>query len=248
MAGVEGRVALVTGAAQGIGRAIALMLAQGGATVAVVDILEDKLAGVVEEISKNGGKAAAFKMNVTDEENIKQVFKDVIAKFGKLEILINNAGIARDQLLMRMKRQDWDLVININLTGVFLCTQAAVPTMLKQRWGRIVNIASIFGQMGQGGQANYSASKAGVIGLTMATAREVASRNITVNAIAPGFIETAMTQALAPELREAMFKMIPMGRPGHDVDVANAVRFLASEEANYITGHVLKVNGGMLMA
>jgi 3-oxoacyl-[acyl-carrier protein] reductase len=248
MPGVEGRVALVTGAAQGIGRAIALMLAQGGATVAVVDILEDKLAGVVDEITKTGGNAAAFKMNVTDEENVKQVFKDVVAKFGKLEILVNNAGIARDQLLMRMKRQDWDLVININLTGVFLCTQAAVPTMLKQRWGRIVNIASIFGQMGQGGQANYSASKAGVIGLTMATAREVASRNITVNAIAPGFIETAMTQALAPELREAMFKMIPMGRPGHDVDVANAVRFLASEEANYITGHVLKVNGGMLMA
>jgi 3-oxoacyl-[acyl-carrier protein] reductase len=248
MPGVEGRVALVTGAAQGIGRAIALLLAQGGATVAVVDILEDKLAGVVEEITKNGGKAAAFKMNVTDEENVKKVFKDVVAEFGKLEVLINNAGIARDQLLMRMKRQDWDLVININLTGVFLCTQAALPTMVKQRWGRIVNIASIFGQMGQGGQANYSASKAGVIGLTMATAREVASRNITVNAIAPGFIETAMTQALAPELREAMFKMIPMGRPGHDVDVANAVRFLASEEANYITGHVLKVNGGMLMA
>jgi 3-oxoacyl-[acyl-carrier protein] reductase len=248
MPGVESRVALVTGAAQGIGRAIALMLAQGGATVAVVDILEDKLAAVVEEITKSGGSAAAFKMNVTDEENVKQVFKDVVAKFGKIEILVNNAGIARDQLLMRMKRQDWDLVININLTGVFLCTQAAVPTMLKQRWGRIVNIASIFGQMGQGGQANYSASKAGVIGLTMATAREVASRNITVNAIAPGFIETAMTQALAPELREAMFKMIPMGRPGHDVDVANAVRFLASEEANYITGHVLKVNGGMLMA
>jgi 3-oxoacyl-[acyl-carrier protein] reductase len=223
------------------------MLAQGGATVAVVDVAEDKLGGVVDEITRAGGKAAAFKMNVADEDNVKQVFKDVVAQLGKLEILVNNAGVARDQLLMRMKRADWDLVIGINLTGVFLCSQAAVPTMLKQRWGRIVNIASIFGQMGQGGQVNYSASKAGVIGLTMATAREVASRSITVNAIAPGFIETAMTQALSQELRETMFKQIPLGRPGHDVDVANAVRFLASEEANYITGHVLKVNGGMLM-
>ncbi len=247
MPGVEGRVALVTGAAQGIGRAIALNLAQGGATLAVVDIMEDKLGAVVEEITRAGGQAAAFKMNVADEDNVKQVFKDVAAKFGRLEILVNNAGITRDQLLMRMKRQDWDLVIGINLTGVFLCTQAVLPTMLKQRWGRIVNIASIFGQMGQAGQANYSASKAGVIGLTMATAREVASRSITVNAIAPGFIETAMTQALAPELREAMFKQIPLGRPGMPEDIANAVRFLASEEANYITGNVIKVNGGMLM-
>lgn len=247
MAGVEGRVALVTGAAQGIGRAIAMNLAQGGATVAVVDISEDKLAGVVQEITSQGGKAAAFKMNVADEDNVKQVFKEVVAQLGKLEILINNAGIARDQLIMRMKRSDWDLVLSINLTGVYLCTQAALPTMIKQRWGRIVNIASIFGQTGQGGQANYSASKAGVIGLTMATAREVASRSITANAVAPGFIETAMTQALAPELRETMFKQIPLGRPGYDFDVANAVRFLASEEANYITGNVIKVNGGMLM-
>jgi 3-oxoacyl-[acyl-carrier protein] reductase len=247
MPGVEGRVALVTGAAQGIGRAIALNLAQNGAAVAVVDIMEDKLDGVVNEITAAGGKAAAFKMNVADEDNVKEAIKEVVAKFGKLEILVNNAGIARDQLLMRMKRADWDLVIGINLTGVFLCTQAVLPTMLKQRWGRIVNIASIFGQMGQGGQANYSASKAGVIGLTMSTAREVASRNITANAIAPGFIETAMTQALSQELRETMFKQIPMGRPGLDIDVANAVRFLASEEANYITGNVIKVNGGMLM-
>lgn len=247
MPGVEGRVAVVTGAAQGIGRAIAKMLAQGGSTVAVVDIMEDKLGAVVEEIASAGGQAAAFKMNVAEEDSVKQVIKEIAAKFGKLEILVNNAGIARDQLLMRMKRADWDLVLSINLTGVFLCTQNVLPTMLKQRWGRIINIASIFGQMGQAGQANYSASKAGVIGLTMATAREVASRNITANAIAPGFIETAMTQALAPELRESMFKLIPMGRPGLDLDVANAVRFLASEEANYITGNVIKVNGGMLM-
>ncbi len=247
MPGVEGRIALVTGAAQGIGRAIAVTLAKAGAVVAVADIAEDKLAGVVEEITAAGGQAAGFKMNVADEDSVKQAIKDVAAKFGKLEILVNNAGITRDQLMMRMKRQDWDLVISINLTGVFLCTQAAVPVMLKQRWGRIINIASINGQQGQAGQANYSASKAGVIGLTMATAREVASRNITANAIAPGFIETAMTQALTPELREAMCKQIPLGRPGLDIDVANAVKFLASEEANYITGNVIKVNGGMLM-
>ena len=247
MPGVEGRVALVTGAAQGIGRAIAVTLAKAGAVVAVADIAEDKLTAVVEEITAAGGQAAGFKMNVADEDSVKQAIKDVAAKFGKLEILVNNAGITRDQLMMRMKRQDWDLVISINLTGVFLCTQAAVPVMLKQRWGRIINIASINGQQGQAGQANYSASKAGVIGLTMATAREVASRSITANAIAPGFIETAMTQALTPELREAMCKQIPLGRPGLDIDVANAVKFLASEEANYITGNVIKVNGGMLM-
>ncbi len=247
MAGVEGRVAVVTGAAQGIGRTIALTLAKGGATLALVDVLEDKLAGVAEEITSSGGHAAAFKMNVTDEDNIKQVFKQIVEKFGRLEILVNNAGITRDQLMMRMKRNDWDLVISINLTGVFLCTQAAVPTMLKQRWGRIVNISSINGQMGQAGQANYSASKAGVIGLTMATAREVAPRGITANAVAPGYIETPMTQVLSEELKDAMLKMVPLGRVGTPQDVANAVCFLASEESSYITGQVLKVNGGMLM-
>ncbi len=247
MAGVQGRVALVTGAAQGIGRTIALTLAGDGATVAVVDILEDKLAGVVDEIKAAGGQAAAFKMNVTDEDNIKQVLKQVVEQFGRLEILVNNAGVTRDQLMMRMKRADWDLVIGINLTGVFLCTQAAVPTMLKQRWGRIVNISSINGQMGQAGQANYSASKAGVIGLTKATAREVAPRGITANAVAPGYIETPMTEVLSAELKETMLKMVPLGRIGTPQDVANAVRFLASEEAGYITGQVLGVNGGMLM-
>jgi 3-oxoacyl-[acyl-carrier protein] reductase len=186
-------------------------------------------------------------MNVTDEDNVKQTFKAVVEKFGRLEILVNNAGITRDQLLMRMKRADWDLVLSINLTGIFLCTQAAMPPMLKQRWGRIVNISSVNGQQGQAGQANYSASKAGVIGLTLATAREVASRNVTVNAVAPGFIETAMTQVLAPELRESMLKSIPLGRAGTPQDIANAVFFLASEESGYITGHVIKVNGGMLM-
>ncbi len=247
MPGVEGRVALVTGAAQGIGRAIALGLAKGGATVAVVDIAEDKLAGVVGEIASAGGQAAAFKMNVADEDNVKQVFKDILARFGKVEILVNNAGITRDNLLMRMKRAEWDSVLAINLTAAFLLTQAAVTPMLKQRWGRIINIASVNGQMGAPGQANYSASKAGVIGLTMAVAREVASRSITCNAVAPGFIETAMTATLPPELKESMLKAIPLGRTGQDTDVANAVCFLASEEAGYITGHVLNVNGGLLM-
>lgn len=247
MAGLQGRVALVTGSAQGIGRATALTLAREGATIAVADILEDKIPAVVEEITSAGGQAAGFKMNVAEEESVKQAFKDIVAKFGKLDILVNNAGVARDQLMMRMKRSDWDLVVAINLTGPYLCMQQALPGMIKQRWGRIVNIASVFGQMGQGGQCNYSASKAGVIGLTMSIAREVASRNITVNAVAPGFIETAMTRALPQEMRENLIKMIPLGRVGADQDVANCVKFLASEDAGYITGHVLKVNGGILM-
>ncbi len=247
MAALQGRVALVTGSAQGIGRATALTLAREGATIAVADILEDKIPGVVEEITSLGSQAAGFKMNVADEESVKQAFKDILAKFGKLDILVNNAGIARDQLMMRMKRSDWDLVVAINLTGPYLCMQQALPVMIKQRWGRIINIASIFGQMGQAGQCNYSASKAGLIGLTMSIAREVASRNITVNAVAPGFIETAMTRALPQEMRDNLIKMIPLGRVGADQDVANCVKFLASEDAGYITGLVLKVNGGILM-
>ena len=247
MGGVNGRVALVTGSAQGIGRAIALTLARDGASVVVADILEDKIPAVVNEITGTGGQAVGFKMNVADEESVKAAFKEVVAKFGKLDILVNNAGIARDQLMMRMKRADWDLVVAINLTGPYLCMQQALGGMVRQHWGRIVNIASVFGQMGQGGQCNYSASKAGLIGLTMSIAREVASRNVTVNAVAPGFIETAMTAALPQEMRDSLVKMIPLGRVGADQDVANAVRFLASEEAGYITGHVLKVNGGILM-
>ena len=173
--------------------------------------------------------------------------KAVIARFGKLDILVNNAGITRDQLVMRMKRADWDDVIATNLTAPFLLTQAVIGSMLKQRWGRIINITSIFGQIGQAGQANYSSSKAGLIGLTMAVAREVGSRNITVNAVAPGFIETAMTEVLPAELKENILKNIPLGRAGSEMDVAHAVKFLASEEAGYITGHVLNVNGGILM-
>ncbi len=247
MAGVEGRIALVTGASQGIGRACAIALAQGGATVAVAARSEERLASVVKEIEHAAGKAAAFRMDVAKEDEIKAGIKEVIARFGKIEILVNNAGITRDQLVLRMKRADWDDVLNINLTGAHLCIQQSLSSMLKNRWGRIINISSVFGQMGQTGQANYAAAKAGLIGLTMAVAREVASRNITVNAVAPGFIETAMTSGLSAELKEQALKMIPLGRVGTDMDVANAVRFLASEEAGYITGQVLKVNGGMLM-
>jgi 3-oxoacyl-[acyl-carrier protein] reductase len=244
---LSGRVALVTGASQGIGRACALKFAASGAAVAVAARNEEKLRVLVSEITGRGGKAAAFPMDVADEEQIKAGFKEVLAQLGKVDILINNAGITRDQLVMRMKPADWDVVLNTNLTSAYLCIQQAIGSMLKQRWGRIINVTSIFGQIGQTGQANYASSKAGLIGLTMAIAREVASRNITCNAVAPGFIETAMTAGLADELKQNALKMIPLGRVGTADDVATAVAFLASEEASYITGHVLNVNGGMLM-
>jgi 3-oxoacyl-[acyl-carrier protein] reductase len=243
----SGRVALVTGASQGIGRACALRLAQSGAAVALAARNHDKLKEVLAEITAAGGKAAAFPMDVGDEEQIKSATKAAIAQFGKIDILVNNAGITRDQLVMRMKRADWDSVINTNLTSAYLCIQQVIGSMLKQRWGRIINVTSIFGQMGQAGQANYSASKAGLIGLTMAMAREVGSRNITCNAVAPGFIQTAMTSVLSDDFKQNALKMIPLGRIGSTEDVANAVSFLASEEAGYVTGHVLNVNGGMLM-
>ena len=244
---LAGRVALVTGASQGIGRACASALAQAGATVALAARNQEKLNEVVKAIETSSGKAAGFAMDVSDEEQIKSVTKAAIARFGKIDILINNAGITRDQLVMRMKRADWDSVINTNLTSAYLCIQQVIGSMLKQRWGRIVNVTSVFGQTGQAGQANYVSSKAGLIGLTMAIAREVASRNITCNAVAPGFIETAMTSGLGDDFKENAIKMIPLGRVGTPDDVARAVRFLSSEEASYITGHVLNVNGGMLM-
>src|SRR5713101_8299211 len=244
---LSGRVALVTGASQGIGRACALKLGQDGATLALAARSQEKLQELAKEIEAAGGKAAAFPLDVGDEEQIKSTFKAVLAQFGKIDILVNNAGITRDQLVMRMKRADWDSVLNTNLTSAYLCTQQAIGSMLKQRWGRIINVTSVFGQIGQAGQANYAASKAGLIGLTMAIAREVASRNITCNAVAPGFIETAMTSSLSDEIRQSALKTIPLGRVGSPVDVAGAVCFLASEEASYITGHVLNVNGGLLM-
>lgn len=244
---LSGRVALVTGASQGIGRACALKFAASGAAVAVAARNEEKLGVLVSEITASGGKAAAFAMDVSDEEQMKAGIKEVLAQLGKVDILVNNAGITRDQLVMRMKRADWDAVLNTNLTSAYLCIQQVIGSMLKQRWGRIINVSSVFGQIGQAGQANYASSKAGLIGLTMAIAREVASRNITCNAVAPGFIETAMTAGLAEDFKQNAVKMIPLGRVGTVDDVANAVAFLASDEASYVTGHVLNVNGGMLM-
>ena len=244
---LDGRVAFVTGASQGIGQACALALARAGASVAAAARNQQKLDELVAAIGAAGGKAAAFVVDVGDEEQVKAAVKSALTQFSKIDILVNNAGITRDQLVMRMKRADWDAVLNTNLTSAYLCIQQVIPSMLKQRWGRIINITSVFGQMGQAGQANYAASKAGLIGLTMAMAREVASRNITCNAIAPGFIETSMTAVLSEEFKQNAVKQIPLGRVGTPEDIANAVTFLASDAASYITGHVLNVNGGMLM-
>ncbi|MGC2637263.1 MAG: 3-oxoacyl-[acyl-carrier-protein] reductase [Acidobacteriaceae bacterium] len=244
---MEGRTALVTGASQGIGRACALALAAAGARVTLAARNEAKLNEVAAEIATAGGTAAVFTLDISSEDSIKACAKAALAHFGSVEILVNNAGITRDTLSLRMKRADWDDVIHTNLTGTFLMTQALLSPMLRARWGRIINISSVVGETGQAGQANYAASKAGLIGLTKSLARELASRNITVNAIAPGYIETAMTAVLDDKQRESMLTQIPLGRPGTDAEIAAAVRFLASEDAAYITGHVLDVNGGMYM-
>ncbi|MCU1297342.1 MAG: 3-oxoacyl-[acyl-carrier-protein] reductase [Acidobacteriaceae bacterium] len=244
---LSGRVAFVTGASQGIGRACAIKLAQSGATVALAARSQEKLEEVAQQIRTAAGNAAVFPLDVSNEEQIKTAFKSAIGQLGKIDILVNNAGVTRDQLVMRMKRADWDTVLNTNLTSAYLCIQQVISSMLKQRWGRIINITSVFGQTGQAGQANYASSKAGLIGLTMAIAREVGSRSITCNAVAPGLIETAMTSNLPSELKESALKNIPLGRNGTPEDVASAVAFLSSEEASYITGHVLNVNGGLLM-
>jgi 3-oxoacyl-[acyl-carrier protein] reductase len=247
MESLQGHVALVTGASQGIGRACALALAKAGATVALAARNEEKLKEVATEIESAGGKAVAFRLDVSSEEAIKSTVKEIAAQLGKIDILVNNAGVTRDGLLMRMKRADWDDVLATNLTAPFLLTQAVIGGMMKQRWGRIINITSIVGQVGGAGQANYASSKAGLIGFTLSVAREIASRNITVNAVAPGYIATAMTDALTEDQKKAITEQIPLGRQGTDADIANAVLFLASNEAGYITGHVLDVNGGMLM-
>src|SRR6266568_3895947 len=235
MESLQGHVALVTGASQGIGRACAVTLAKAGATIALAARNEEKLKDVAAQIEGEGGKAVAFRLDVSSGDAIKATVKEITAQLGKIDILVNNAGITKDNLLLRMKRADWDEVLTTNLSAPFLLTQAVIGGMLKQHWGRIINITSIVGEMGAAGQANYASSKAGLIGLTLSVAREVASRNITVNAVAPGYIATAMTA------------QIPLGRQGTDGDIANAVLFLASNEASYITGHVLDVNGGMLM-
>ena len=241
------RVALVTGASQGIGRAIALRLAAEGAHVALAARNQERLSEVAAEIAASGGTAHSFALDMANEESIKACAKAVIAHFGKIEILVNNAGITQDDLSLRMRRQKWDDVITTNLTGPFLLAQACISSMLKARWGRIINITSVVGETGQAGQANYAASKAGMVGLTKSLARELATRSITVNAVAPGYIATAMTEILTDEQKAAMASQIPLGRPGTDREIAAAVAFLASDDAAYITGHTLDVNGGMYM-
>jgi 3-oxoacyl-[acyl-carrier protein] reductase len=242
----EGRVALVTGASRGIGRAIAKALAERRATV-VGAAREDHARDVADELVAAGWKAEAASLDVTDAGSVTNTVASVLDRFGRLDILVNNAGITRDQLALRMKREDWDAVIATNLTAAFTCAQAVLKPMIKQRSGRIVNITSVVGQAGNAGQANYAASKAGLIGLTKALALEVASRNITVNAVAPGLIETDMTRAIAGGAHEEWTERIPLKRLGTAEDVAAAVVFLASDEAAYITGQVLSVNGGMYL-
>jgi len=241
------RVACVTGASRGIGREIAKQFAAGGIQVIVASNEEENNHKVVAEITEAGGRAVAQFLDLTQPDQIKDAFKQMIEAAGRIDILVNNAGITKDALAARMKKDAWDLVLQINLTGAFLCAQAVMPVMMKARWGRIINIASVVGQMGNVGQANYVSSKAGIIGLTKALARELAARNITVNAVAPGFIETDMTKVLPEQVREAMLQQIPLKRMGQPADVAAAVRFLASDEAAYITGQVIGVNGGMYM-
>jgi 3-oxoacyl-[acyl-carrier protein] reductase len=247
MFSLQGKVAFVTGASQGIGRATAIALASAGAHVVVAARNEEKLGEVVRQIESNGGRALAVKMDVADPEQIKAGIQQAAAKLGGLHILVNNAAITRDGLALRMKLDDWEMVLRTNLTGAHLCAQQVLGTMMKQRWGRIINITSVVAETGNAGQANYVAAKAGLIGLTRAIAQEMASRNITVNAIAPGFVSTPMTDPLPEKVKEEMKARIPLGRFGTDNDVAAAVIFLASEEAGYITGHVLDVNGGMYM-
>jgi 3-oxoacyl-[acyl-carrier protein] reductase len=241
------RVALVTGGSQGIGRACALVLAEAGADVAVCGRNVEKLNAVVQELQASGRRALALTVDVIDPVQVKAAFAECVKELGKLDILVNNAGVTKDTLLLRMKIEEWETVINTNLRGAFLCTQEAVKLMVRQRYGRIVNISSVVGQSGNAGQANYVASKAGIEGFTRSVAQEVASRNVTVNAIAPGFVATAMTDVLADGIKSKLLERIPMGRMGTDREIACGVRFLASDEAGYITGQVLHINGGLYM-
>jgi 3-oxoacyl-[acyl-carrier protein] reductase len=242
---LDGKVALVTGAARGLGRIIAQTLAAAGAKVACIDVNVDSLAETVSLIRDAGGTAEPLACDVTDSERVNQVVEEVLEKWGVLNILVNNAGITRDNVIVRMKDEQWDAVLNINLRGTFLFTRAAARPMMKSRQGRIINVASVSGLMGNPGQANYSASKAGVIGLTRTVAKELASRNVTVNAVAPGFIATDMTAALGEDILQEVCKHIPLGRLGDPQDVADAVLFLASEAASFITGHILTIDGGL---
>lgn len=241
------RVAVITGATKGIGREIALELARSGASIVAIGTDAAALEEVVAAVQHQNGSALGISANIALPEDIERIFEEAMVRFGRVDILVNNAGITKDGLLLRMKDDDWDAVMNVNLKGAFLCSRAAAKIMTKQRYGRIINITSVVGQMGNSGQANYCASKAGLIGLTKSVARELAKRNITVNAVAPGFIETAMTASLSEKVREELASQIPLERFGTVQDIANAVSFLASEQAGYITGQVLAVNGGMYM-
>jgi 3-oxoacyl-[acyl-carrier protein] reductase len=247
MSSLTGKIALVTGASQGIGRACALELAKAGATVALAARNVEKLEAVAAEIAAAGGTAKAYALDVSSEDSIKSGAKSVLADHGAVHILVNNAGITKDGLALRMKLADFDDVLRTNLTGAFLLTQAVISSMMKARWGRVLNITSVVGETGAAGQANYAASKAGLIGLTKSLAREFASRGITVNAIAPGFIQTAMTDELTEAQKTAIMAQIPLARYGTDADIAAAVAFLSSDAAGYITGHTLDINGGMYM-
>ncbi len=241
------RTALVTGASRGIGRAIALALASAGAKIVVASNELENNDKVVAEITAAGGQAFPVFVNMMSQDSIKEAFGTALKQAGRIDILVNNAGVTKDGLAVRMKKEDWDFVLSINLTGAFFAAQQVLLGMMKERWGRIINIASVVGQSGNPGQANYVASKAGIIGLTKALAQEVGSRNITVNAVAPGFIETDMTAVLPQEVKDAMLSRIALKRGGKPEDVAAAVKFLASDDASYITGHVISVNGGMYM-
>ena len=241
------QVAIVTGGAQGIGRSIAKLLAQHGARLVISDMNLEQAEKTASELSSPNQKCLAVQANVVDGHQVSEMVDRVIKEFGRIDILVNNAGITRDGLLLRMKEEDWDTVLDVNLKGAFHCIKAVLPAMIKRRRGRVVSIASVVGVMGNAGQSNYAASKAALIGLTKSVAREYAGRGVTANAVAPGFIETAMTHKLSAEIKEGMMKQIPLARFGTSEDVAHAVHFLASEEAGYITGQVIHVNGGMLM-
>ncbi|NKB81172.1 MAG: 3-oxoacyl-[acyl-carrier-protein] reductase [Nitrospirales bacterium] len=245
---LEGKVAIVTGAAQGIGQAIAECLASAGADIAIVDLEKSRCQATLEGVENMGRRGIILEANVAKWDEVKDMTDKLLNEWGHIDILVNNAGITRDGLLIRMKEEDWNAVLQVNITGTFNCTKAVLSSMSKQRYGRIINMASVVGVTGNIGQANYAASKAAVIGLTKTVAREYASRQITINAVAPGFIETSMTQRLSPEVKSALLKQIPLGRLGQPTDVAQAVQFLASEAASYLTGQVLHVNGGMHMA
>jgi 3-oxoacyl-[acyl-carrier protein] reductase len=244
---LQGRVAVVTGGARGIGQAICIRLAELGADVSVIDLLEPDAAATAGQVEGLGRKAASIGCDVSSADDVKQAFAETADKLGGLHILVNNAGVTRDGLLMRMSDKDWDTVIGVNLTGTFNCCRAASKYFIKQRFGRVVNISSVVGIMGNAGQVNYVSSKAGVIGLTKSVARELAPRGVTANALAPGYIETEMTRSLPEEARSGFLSMIPLGRFGTPKDVANLVAFLVSDDADYITGQVIHIDGGMLM-